>query len=819
MPAAFVKNLFANNSKGAAEKLVLSGSAVVSAGNTIFVAFGTGAAFDPSTVTDNLGNSYVQVAVGGTGNISTRLYRADITNPGTLTTITIDQPPGWNIYAGIAVEFSGVGALRFTGSANAGNFNVGNAYPGGVVSATSNYAAGDLWIGAWAQKSPNTFAVETGGIALPAQEPTAEQRTTGGTASTNVSLGLLYYTSASPQSGVGLVGRFSATGDMGAVGAAIAGKISGPTYNDVCSGSIVFTGTVVESWKQGLTNTDVPAAGSLALGGSVIESSGKGYTDARTGALAFSGTKTEGMARADAPSGRIAFSGTASDVWFIHVVHNDAPTGAIGIAGTRTETWRCNDKPTGRVTIVGTTGESAVFRQSVTGRVQMWGWAARSIPASTPQPVGIPGALAESANIVVNPTVLHPAIPSGYQVGDVLICFSASGSGASLNVGAVTPGWTVVTVDLAPRLHLIAKIAESLEELPPTLTYGTSPGGSGYPSMARIVAFRNLDTRDLTQIADVIGAQSTLSSVTQMAGGAALTTVYDNDLVLSLSKRDASGSISGRIIPPAGFGMVTWDLTGSGENLASAWAYQVKKPVGQIAAPVFGVSTTDQTPYGTVGVAVALKAAAVDEHVSTPSGTLSLTGSRVERKIYTDKPTGSIGIVGTAVESQRHRPLVAGRLALSGAVQESWRHVGACAGSITLLGTVDDAWLLIDRPTGAIAVTGSAVDDYTVNFTDACTGVLRLMGVAATELVLQDAPAGVFKLGGTRSEFITIEDAIFYDDFPAGLVELDGRLVFVDESIMPGRPGRIVYGIETGRIVRAVEPGRLVENLTGRVTR
>ena len=90
--------------------------------------------------------------------------------------------------------------------------------------------------------------------------------------------------------------------------------------------------------------------------------------------------------------------------------------------------------------------------------------------------------------------------------------------------------------------------------------------------------------------------------------------------------------------------------------------------------------------------------------------------------------------------------------------------------------------------------------------------------MVSQSLVLSDDADGRLKLGGTKSEFITIEDAIFYDDFPAGLVELDGRLVFVTYDVQPGRNGRIVLAYETGRIVRRLDSGRVVGNLTGRLS-
>ena len=281
----FVQNLFSGSSKATGPSVILSGSKTVSAGNTIFVAVGSTNTGETVTVTDNLGNSYSMVKAGATSNALSRLYRADVTNPGTLTTITVTQSPSWNILAAIAVEFSAVGTVRFTGESLGGSSAVANAYPGGNNSSGSSYIASDLWIGAFAQNSQNTFAVETGGIALPALEPTPEARTTGG--GSNIAVGLLYYISAAPQSGVGILGRYSGATSIMAVGAAIEPKISGPTYNDARSGTIVVTGTRTESWVRRFIFTDAPA-GAVALAGSVVESQVVRitYNDAPTGAIA-----------------------------------------------------------------------------------------------------------------------------------------------------------------------------------------------------------------------------------------------------------------------------------------------------------------------------------------------------------------------------------------------------------------------------------------------------------------------------------------------------------------------------------------------------
>ena len=170
-----------------------------------------------------------------------------------------------------------------------------SAYPGPVQSSTATYTAGDLWIGAFAEKVASTFARNTGGNSVASSEPTPELFTTGGGSTTNITVGLLYFLSASGTTGA-LLGTFSNSGDVAGAGAVFAAKIGGPTYNDIVAGAIVFTGTRVESY--GRAYSDAPA-GLVLFSGSVVESSviRTVYADAPTGAMAFTGSVIESYGR------------------------------------------------------------------------------------------------------------------------------------------------------------------------------------------------------------------------------------------------------------------------------------------------------------------------------------------------------------------------------------------------------------------------------------------------------------------------------------------------------------------------------------------
>ena len=341
----FVQALFAGNAKGTGAPLVLSGNKVVSAGNTIFVAFGSTAANDPlPTITDNLGNSYSSIGARATGVGRTALYRADVKNSGTLTAITVDQPPGDRAYGAIAAEFANAGLVRGIGfsSAPAGDYR--NAYPGGDAvlglagTDIDDYIPGDLWIGAFQQSSVATFGAAPGSGKVAAVEPSPEQRTAGGTAVTNTSVGLLYYTSSTPQTAA-LVGRYSAPGQGYGVGAAVALRVG-------VVGSIQLTGSVSVRHV---------------------------FADTRAGTLALSGTCVTKRVRSDAPSGRIALSGSAVDVWFIRTVHIDAPTGTVGITGTSVDFPGHLSKPAGRIAISGTATRTETHDSAPSGSLPLTG--------------------------------------------------------------------------------------------------------------------------------------------------------------------------------------------------------------------------------------------------------------------------------------------------------------------------------------------------------------------------------------------------------------------------------------------------------------
>jgi hypothetical protein len=849
----FVQPLFQAAKGETAGNFVLSGSKVVTAGNTIFVGL-AGQFVGVRALSDNLGNTYSPVFdKSGLQTGTSCLYRADVTKPGTLTAITL-ATSGFTQYAGIAVEFSGVGALRgspsFSATTDNTQYPAVNAVPGGALANTAPYQAGDLWIGVFNQASALAFASDTGSSAVAAAEPSPEQATAGN------SVGLLYYLSPSGLAAARLAGRWSSSAFALAIGAVFQSVPTGIINNDVVAGAIVLTGTRVETWKRAFN--DAPS-GPLALSGTSVDKSGRGFVDSPAGSLAFTASIVESFRRAfnDARTGALPLAGTAVDSWILRHVFIDARTGGLPLSGLAVDSWAVpknfSDSPVGTLALAGTCNATYARKEAVNGsiaitgsvvehpgygdkpvgRIQLWDWAAEH-PSNVPRPVGIPGALATSVlhgtfgtGAVVNPTVLRPSPGSGYAIGDLLICFAAVNSATPSGLTAVSSGWTASKVPPAGvgetphRLYLVTKPAESLDEPPPTLTFTTTPGVGGTPAMARIVAFRGLDTVNLV---DVISVSDVNTGPGVAVGGRPITTTLPNDLLLSVS--DVLDDAAAHTVqPPTGFTMLTWDAVDSGRGMLGGWAYQVKTAPGVAPTPAFTLSGSQTNVSG--GIQFALRAArvvgtialsgSVQErygHTRSVAGSLRLAGSRVEGKSYADKPQGAVAVAGSVVERYLP-PTVDGTLPLTGTVQESWSHVGAFTGRIAFSGTVVEERFFDDQISGSLAVTGTSKDS--LEHDDVCKAVLALVGVVSERFAFNVYPRGTVKLVGRNSEFVTIEGAIFYDDFPGGLLPINGRTVFVDYTPEPGRSGRVIPGFG-GRVVRGSDTGRAVGNLTGRLT-
>lgn len=266
------------------------------------------------------------------------------------------------------------------------------------------------------------------------------------------------------------------------------------------------------------------------------------------------------------------------------------------------------------------------------------------MPLLTPVAVGTPGAAVTSPNNVATPTTLTPPTGSGYAVGDVLLCYTACRSGTP--TVATPSGWTSLLNVAATngRMALFVKVAASISEAAPSVVWsGLTIGTSGTPVSARVRAFSNvaLDADVAGAVAN--GAASTATSV----GGAAITSLQDNDLVLSLTTR--LDDVFTTFTAPAGFTSVLADGSTSGLDFAIAWAYQVKTPPGAISAPSFGL--TGASSFASSGVMVAIKALSVA--TDSASGTVTASGSGTEEYFIsnTDSASGIIIASGSGTEA------------------------------------------------------------------------------------------------------------------------------------------------------------------------
>jgi hypothetical protein len=93
-------------------------SKTVTAGNTVFVGFGSYFDITATSVTDNLGNTYSRVQ-RFSGAYCADLWAAPVTTGGSITTITVNHPSTQYTEI-IASEFSNIGTLSTTGGTNSG---------------------------------------------------------------------------------------------------------------------------------------------------------------------------------------------------------------------------------------------------------------------------------------------------------------------------------------------------------------------------------------------------------------------------------------------------------------------------------------------------------------------------------------------------------------------------------------------------------------------------------------------------------------------------------------------------------------------------
>lgn len=223
----------------------------------------------------------------------------------------------------------------------------------------------------------------------------------------------------------------------------------------------------------------------------------------------------------------------------------------------------------------------------------------------TPAQVGTAGTADASVGDVASPTTLVPPIPTGHAVGDTLLLFT--GCRSPVPTVATPSGWTPLlnVTGTYGRLALFARAVTGSETAPNVVWSSLILGASGSPIQARIAAFTNLDNSVMASMVDVLGSTTDSTSGTQSAGGSAVTSLADNDLVLSLTTRQETAF--GTFTAPIGMANVTAPFTTtSGADMLMGWAYQAKTIAGAVGGNTFGLTVA--SPVGSSGVVVALKA-------------------------------------------------------------------------------------------------------------------------------------------------------------------------------------------------------------------
>lgn len=105
---------------------------------------------------------------------------------------------------------------------------------------------------------------------------------------------------------------------------------SGTNYTDAATGTLTLSGTRTEAQAHTSSRT-----GTLTLTGTRTES--QTHSASRTGTLTFSGTRSESQSHTRAATGTLTLSGSKTESWVIGYI--DASSGTLRLSGTSTETF------------------------------------------------------------------------------------------------------------------------------------------------------------------------------------------------------------------------------------------------------------------------------------------------------------------------------------------------------------------------------------------------------------------------------------------------------------------------------------------------
>lgn len=159
-------------------------------------------------------------------------------------------------------------------------------------------------------------------------------------------------------------------------------------------------------------------------------------------------------------------------------------------------------------------------------------------------------------------------------------------------------------------------------------------------------------------------------------------------------------------------------------------------------------------------------------HSGTVTGTVTLTGTRTESNARSESRTGIIALTGTRAEAKIHSQSVTGTVTLTGTRTESWgkAYIDAVTGTIPLSGSAVEALSAADAVTGHLLPTGSVVESLT--FTDTRTGTVPLAGTRTESNARSESRTGTVTLTGSVLESYITESG--YYDAPVGTLVLAG---------------------------------------------
>jgi hypothetical protein len=209
MAAALAQALGSNQSKTAGTSLAISLSKVVTTGNVIVLAFGSddvGTAHSVSATGATVSWSKIEETINA-GACKAQFWVGTITAGGTLTQIQISWTTNVTAKAMVASEWSGVGALSVAGAGSTSATSSCTAVSSKTIPA--NGAA----FGACVYEDTNNNAI-TGGNSSGTPSTTstldAQNGTTGGGASSNIAVALVYATNTSQVTSFSLLSSHAA---------------------------------------------------------------------------------------------------------------------------------------------------------------------------------------------------------------------------------------------------------------------------------------------------------------------------------------------------------------------------------------------------------------------------------------------------------------------------------------------------------------------------------------------------------------------------------------------------------------------------------